>query len=267
MSIDERLKEMNEDIRTLQDSVSSTRTALERVIKREVQKYCSSQQTLKSNGNTNESLREISPESSTSEDEYTKSVEIATYKIIRAFMEQGTMSAMEQVRYHVEAATRHFNETTCPDDKCFKSAIDTFRTLEELIDAATEVSAKFTNDLYSPRKWLSFDDVREEEMCNLLAPLSHVIRLKILKDLGKSGKNYSQLERQVGAKGGHLQFHLNNLIQAGYVAQQRHQGKYLITRNGLIALKFIYELSKMYQSVPFLDSFVRPGDRTGIYFP
>jgi len=267
VSIDERLKEMNKDIKTLQDSVLSIRTALETVMKKEVQKYFSSQPTLKSNENINEFLRDSSSEFSIGEDRYTKAVEMATYSIIHAFMEQGPMSAMNQVKYHVEAATRYFNGTKSPDDRWFKNAIDTFKTLEGLINGATEVPAKFTNDLYSPRNWLRLDDVSEEEMCNWLAPLSHVLRLKILKVLGKGGKNYSQLERQIGARGGHLQFHLNNLIQAGYVAQERHQGEYLITRNGLIALKFIYELGKVYQAVPFLDGFVHPDHRTSAYFP
>lgn len=265
--IDERLEKMNKNITTLQDSVLSMKTALETVTKKEVEKYCSPQLTLKTNENMSKFLRERSPEFSIREDRCTRRVERATYKILRAFMEQGTISAMEQVKYYVEAATRYFNETKCPDDKCFKNAINTFKTLEELIDAATEVSAKFTNDLYSPERWLSFEDVREEEICNLLAALSHVIRLKILKDLGKGGKNYAQLERQIGAKGGHLQFHLNSLTQAGYVTQEKPQGKYLITRKGLIALKFSYELGKVYQSVPFLDGFVHLGNRTSIYFP
>jgi hypothetical protein len=182
-------------------------------------------------------------------------------------MEQGTDSALEQVKYHVEAATRHFSETKHPDHKGLKDAIDTFKTLEELIDAATEVSRKFTEDLYSPMKWVGFDDVREEEICGLLGPLSHVVRLKILKDLGRGGKYYGQLERETGARGGHLQFHLNNLIQAGYVVQEKPQGKYLITRNGLIALKFSFELDKVYKSVPFFDGVYHVGDRTGIYFP
>jgi DNA-binding transcriptional ArsR family regulator len=175
----------------------------------------------------------------------TKRVERATSMILRAFMEQGTGAAAEQVKYHVEAATRHFKEINCPDDKCFKNAINTFRTLEELMEGATEASVKLTKNLYAPKAWLGAEDVREEEICALLAPLSHETRLKILKDLGKGGKNYAQLEHQIGAKAGHLQFHLNSLIQASYVTQEKPQGKYLITMNGLKALKFSYELSKV----------------------
>jgi predicted transcriptional regulator len=72
---------------------------------------------------------------------------------------------------------------------------------------------------YAPKAWLGAEDVREEEICVLLAPLSHEMRLKILKGIGKGGKNYAQLEHQIGLKSDHLQFHLNILIRPGYVTQ------------------------------------------------
>jgi len=50
-------------------------------------------------------------------------------------------------------------------------------------------------------------------------------------------------------KGSHLQFHLNNLVQAGYVTQEKPQGKYLITTKGLKALRFSYELSEVALSI------------------
>jgi len=116
------------------------------------------------------------------------------------------------------------------------------KTLEELIGNSKELSEKFTKDIYTTKNWSGFEEIREEEVCNLLAPLSNITRLKILKNLGKGGKNFAQLERQMGIKGGHLQFHLNTLIQAGYVVQEKPQGRYLITMNGLKALRFSYEL-------------------------
>jgi DNA-binding transcriptional ArsR family regulator len=243
--IDKRLEEINKNITTLQDSILSMKTVLETVTRKEVEKECLTQLTLKTNENMSKFLKERPSNCGIMEDWCARRVEKATSMILRAFMEQGTRSAMEQVKYHVEAATRHAKEIKCPDDKCFENAINTFKTIEELIEIATEASAKFTKDIYTSERWLGFEDVKEEEICNLLAPLSHATRLKILKNLGKGGKNYAQLERQIGVKGGHLQFHLNNLIQAGYVTQEKPQGKYLITIKGLKALRFSYELSEV----------------------
>lgn len=242
--INDRLEEINKNITSLQDSILSMKTALETVTRREVEKECLAELTLKTNGNIDKFLKERPPDCCTM-DRCTRRVEKATSKILRAFTEQGTRPAIEQVKYHVEAATKLHENTECPDDKCFKNAINTFKTLQELLEATAEASTKVAQDLYTLKSWLDSDEVKEEEICSLLAPLSHVMRLKILKNLGKGGKNHAQLEHQIGLTGGHLQFHLNNLVQAGYVTQEESQGRYLITMKGLKALRFSYELTKV----------------------
>ena len=232
------------NITTLQDSILSMKTAFETVTRRGVEKECSAELTLKTNENVDKFLKER-PSNCSIMDRCGRRVERATSMILRAYKEQGTKSAMEQAKHHVEAATRLHEKIECSDDRCFKNAINTFKTLGELLQATTEASGKFTKDLYTLKRWPGFEEVGEEEICNLLTPLSHVIRLKILKNLEKGGKNYAQLERQIGVKSGHLQFHLNNLTQAGYVTQERPQGKYLITIKGLKALRFSYELGQV----------------------
>jgi DNA-binding transcriptional ArsR family regulator len=244
MKIDKRLEEIRKNITTLQDSILSMRTALETVTRKEVEKECLDELTLKTNENVEKFLKER-PTNCSIMDQCGRLVERETSKILRAYMEQGTRPAMEQAKHRVEAATKLHEKIKCPDGQCFKTAINTFKTLEELLAATTEASGKFTKDLYTVKRWPGFEEVKEEEICNLLAPLAHVIRLKILKNLEKGGKNYAQLERQIGVKSGHLQFHLNNLTQAGYVTQEKPQGKYLITMKGLKALKFSYELSQV----------------------
>ncbi|WXG39496.1 MAG: winged helix-turn-helix domain-containing protein [Candidatus Freyarchaeum deiterrae] len=239
--IDERLEEINKNITNLQDLILYMKTAFETVTLREVEKNCLAQLTVKTNENMDKFLKER-PSECKIRDWCTRQVEKATYMVIRAFMEQGMTSAAEQVKYWVDMVTRHYNEVDCHDEKCFKNAINAFKTLEELIENSKELSEKFTKDTYSPKNWSGFEEVKEEEVCSLLAPLSNVTRLKILKNLGKGGKNFAQLERQIGIKGGHLQFHLNNLIQASYITQEKPQGKYVITMNGLKALRFSYEL-------------------------
>jgi DNA-binding transcriptional ArsR family regulator len=242
--IDRRLEEIRENIATLQDSMLSMKTALETVTRREVEKECSAELTMKTNENVDNFLKER-PSNCSVMDRCGRRVEKATSMILRAYMEQGTRAAVEKAKHHVEAATGLQKKIKCPDDRCFKNAINTFKTLEELLEATTEASAKLTKDLYALKRSPGYEEVREEEICNLLAPLSHVKRLKILKNLEKGGKNYAQLERQIGVKSGHLQFHLNNLTHAGYVTQEKPQGKYLITMKGLKALRFSYELSQV----------------------
>ncbi len=240
VEIAEKLAEINRNITNLQDLILSMKTTLETVTRREIERECLAKLTLKTNENVEKFLRERNPECSI-KDWCTRRVEKAASMVLRAFMEQGTKSAIEQVKYHVNAATRHSGEIKCPDETCFKNAINTFKGLEEILEASSKESAKLTT-VYSPQGRSRFVEIKEEEICELLAPLSNVTRLKILKNLEKGGKNFAQLERQMGIRGGHLQFHLNNLIQAGYVNQEKPQGKYLITVRGLKALRFTYAL-------------------------
>jgi DNA-binding transcriptional ArsR family regulator len=239
--IDGRLREISGSITSLQDLVLTLKTVIETVMEREFEKEGLLQLSLKTNENMDEFLKGRDPECNIMV-WCTRRVERATSMILRAFMEQGARSAMEQVKYHVEAATRHFKEIKCPDANCFGNAVKVFKTLQELIENSEEVSVKLAQDLYSPKEWSSSEEAREEEISSLLAPLSNAMRLRILKNLGKGRKNYARLERQIGIRGGHLQFHLNNLIEAGYVAREKPQGNYLITMKGLRALRFSCEL-------------------------
>lgn len=238
-----KLDELNRNITTLQDLILHLKTALETVTRREVEREFLSQLTLKTSESMDKFLEER-PADCVYRDWCTRRVEKATSRVLRTFTEKGAEAALEEVKQHAEAASRHFEETQCPDNACFQNIVDTFRTLEELIENSKE-AAKFTGSLYSTRSWMDFDEIREREVAALLAPLSNPTRVRILKSLSKGGKNYAQLERLIGIKGGHLQFHLNSLAKAGYVTQEKPQGRYLVTVRGLKILKFLCELGEL----------------------
>ena len=170
------------NITTLQDSILSMKTAFEIVTRRGVEKGCSAELMLKTNENVDKFLKER-PSNCSIMDRCGRRVERATSMILRAYMEHGAKSAMEQAKHHAEAATRLYEKIKCSDDRCFKNAISTFKTLEELLEATTEASAKFTRDFYTLEKWRGCDEVREEEICNLLA-------LIIRNTVGKGGANH-----------------------------------------------------------------------------
>ena len=167
---------------------------------------------------------------------YEKSI----FKVIRVFMSQGSYSALETLKNKQDYGKKIAQNTNCPDEKCLNNVIKTFNALEELISASVDVSAKNTRELLMLDQDSLFEDGCEEEICNLLAPLSNAIRLKILKTLYKEGLYYTQLERIMGIKGGHLQHHLRNLMEANYI--ERINGKYVVTVNGLKMLKFLTAL-------------------------
>jgi DNA-binding transcriptional ArsR family regulator len=66
----------------------------------------------------------------------------------------------------------------------------------------------------------------------VLKPVSHPIRLKILVELSKAGAGFSDLSDKTGTKGGHLLFHLNQLLETGLVTQNKKKSSYLITTRG-----------------------------------
>ena len=61
-----------------------------------------------------------------------------------------------------------------------------------------------------------------------------------MNNLRKGGKSYSLLEKFTGIKAGHLRFHLEKLINGGYIIKEKKN--YILTINGLKVLKFLYEL-------------------------
>ncbi|MGA2386106.1 MAG: winged helix-turn-helix domain-containing protein [Candidatus Bathyarchaeia archaeon] len=74
---------------------------------------------------------------------------------------------------------------------------------------------------------------------NLLEPLANPVRLKILISLYEGKKNFSKLSQTMELKGGHLIFHLKKLLDSKLIAQEDNKGDYIITPNGVDAIKKI----------------------------
>jgi DNA-binding transcriptional ArsR family regulator len=70
-------------------------------------------------------------------------------------------------------------------------------------------------------------------------PLSHPIRLRILVELGKGSAGFSDLSGKTGTRGGHLLFHLDQLLESGLVVQNRNKGNYVITSRGIDILSML----------------------------
>ncbi len=89
---------------------------------------------------------------------------------------------------------------------------------------------------------LNFSKLQEKEVVELVVPLAHAERVKILKNLAGRGKYFTELLSELGMSHSPLYFHLNILQKAGYVNQEYARGRYLITELGLRALKFLAQL-------------------------
>ena len=66
-----------------------------------------------------------------------------------------------------------------------------------------------------------------------LKPLSHPTRLLILASLRNGGGSFNKLSESTGMKGGHLIFHLDQLLSSDPIVQDGRKGNYVITSKGI----------------------------------
>ena len=239
--LDENLKELSSKIEFLQDLILQMKYGFEILAKNKVQENFLSQITKSAIENLDFFLNERAVNCKIL-DKCALMTEKSVFKVLKTFVEQGSKSALQLMNsYEIFLKTPKV-ETVCTDHECLENANKIFKTLEELINISEVSSRQYTEDLLLFRKSLNFKEGTEEKLCRLISPLSNVIRLKILKNLSEGGKYYKDLEEHFGIKAGHLLFHLEKLIKAGYVSQENK--KYIITVNGLRVLKLLLKLSE-----------------------
>lgn len=72
----------------------------------------------------------------------------------------------------------------------------------------------------------------EKVLSSIIEPLSHPVRLVILKGLFGCSMSYTELSVLTGYKGGHLLFHIARLIEAGLAVKSESTGLYTLTEKG-----------------------------------
>ena len=107
------------------------------------------------------------------------------------------------------------------------------RLLDELLHLLKTARIYIEND----------DEVRIQGICeeNAIArigePLSHGIRVKILKSLASEPKSFADLAILTNLRGGNLLFHLEKLNNAEMIFQKGERKEYSITPHGHELLK------------------------------
>jgi len=92
-------------------------------------------------------------------------------------------------------------------------------------------------------------DLSPEDAANLAGALSHPARVLILRECQRTGQYPSDLETTVSAKYGALYHHINSLVEANLVAQEKERGKYVTTSAGKTALLFLNVLASVIASI------------------
>ena len=245
---DHKFEELNSRMSSLQDVVLKMKSGFDILARSKVQEDCLSLMTKTIDENVEVFLEER-PQNCQILDECTTLIERKTLKVLRAFMEKGAQETLTLLNNHNDFLEESIVSQRCSNTECLKKAKTIFTTLEELIATSENVSIQYAKDLFSLSDELNLEEGNEEELCELLAPLSNVIRLKILKALAKNSLTYSKLERVIGVKAGHLLHHLKSLKNAQYITKEQQKGsfsQYSITPKGFKALKFLSELREVF---------------------
>ncbi len=80
----------------------------------------------------------------------------------------------------------------------------------------------------------------------IVSAISDARRLKLLKELEKQPLYQGDLSDKTDIKGGTFKHHMDGLIEAKYVHQEKTRGRYLITQLGMEALKLAEMLYRRY---------------------
>ena len=239
--ISEQLEKLDKKFNFLQDMLFTMRNELELLKKSTIRENYFSKITKVADTNLTNFL-DNRPKDCKILDYCTTLIEKGVFRVLTILMEEGEESALNKIDKYIKFSESSSASKECPDNECLTNAIDTFKLLKDLIIDSKELSLKYLEELTLNDQQSEFEEVNEKLLNNLLTPLSNVVRLKILKNLSKGGKFYSQLEEATGIKAGHLLFHIEKLKEVKYVSQENK--KYLITLKGRKALNLISGLGR-----------------------
>jgi len=101
-------------------------------------------------------------------------------------------------------------------------------------------------------------DLSPEDAANLAGALSHPARIMVLTEIFKSSQYPSDLEQRISSKYGALYHHLNSLVEADLISQEKERGKYIATPAGKAALMFLNVLASIIDTVKY----EKPAEKT-----
>jgi len=121
----------------------------------------------------------------------------------------------------------------------------------------SEVSSLFIKQVNLMRSMRIYADNQEHKtdisalktkviMSEILEPVSNNQRLEILRAVAFETKSFSAFSELTGLRGGNLLFHLQKLMDSGFILQQHERGDYMITEKGF---KILQGLNEIYSSL------------------
>ena len=239
--IDEKFDQLNARITALQDLVLYMKNEFELLSQTKIEKIGFGDLTDLTEKKLNQFIDER-PKNCLLLDPCTTLIEKWVLRVLNIYAKKGPYPAINKINAYRKSIVKYKEMGKCSDGKCINKALQLFDSIKNLIDSDVEKNLDQSKKIIRKISKIRIKEGKEEDECKMLAPLSNEIRLKILKILNKGSTYYTQIERELGIKGGHFHFHLDKLIEAGYVMQEEDKGPYRISLKGIKALQFLYEL-------------------------
>ena len=166
-------------------------------------------------------------------------------KVLRVFSEKGYNEANELINRYIDYTDSYLEKGICQDGICLDSAKSILITIKDYVVISRQKSISGFKDLMINEIEFESFEGNEKRESKLMSVLGNETRIRILKELSKGSNYYTQLERILGLKGGHFNFHLKELKDAEFVETRERDKLYHITPKGLKALKMLFEISRI----------------------
>ncbi|MDR2967249.1 MAG: winged helix-turn-helix domain-containing protein [Methanobacteriaceae archaeon] len=122
-------------------------------------------------------------------------------------------------------------------DTCFNEVSNIFENHVDLINSIKI----YNNQKKENEKKIS--DIDETQLVkNVLNPISHEKRLKILKSIALEPQSFSDLSNLTNLKGGNLIFHINKLQKSDLIFQKQEHKEYMLTAKGFKVMKMLLNI-------------------------
>ncbi|MFP4169785.1 MAG: ArsR family transcriptional regulator [Methanomassiliicoccales archaeon] len=155
---------------------------------------------------------------------------------------EGTRSYLEEMEAQLDR-----EGLRCQDRDCCERAKGMIAKVRMLLDLYGRLETRMA----SSGAEIGDGHRSSEEVADMLSPLSHPIRVDLLRSLAMGERRFNQMSRELGVRTGHLQFHLANLAEQGYVRKQGW-GAYSLTGRGRLALDQVEDMARRLHSEPYI---------------
>jgi len=127
--------------------------------------------------------------------------------------------------------------------ECFKKEIEILQINRSFLAQLQELQSPWASKSDNHQIVKEMNPAKIVE--NILNPVSQEARLKILLSIFNGKNRFADFIKTTGLKGGHLLYHLNKLLEHGFI--QRYASKdYVLTRKGLKTMSLLMQMYEEY---------------------